>query len=158
MAKRLSKSSDRRQGSPDIYGQVKKVRDPRELFEACQAPEVPEIRPDVIIMAGGRGERFWPDEPRGDAEAADHAALEDAPSFSRPWTACVPLVPIENILIITNAVQAPTGAEAAAEAAEGKRDRRAGRPRHLRAQWRSARPSSARARPRRRWRCCPRTT
>ncbi|HOC01022.1 MAG TPA: mannose-1-phosphate guanylyltransferase [Verrucomicrobiota bacterium] len=59
----------------------------------------------VIIMAGGRGERFWPvsreDRPKQLlALLGSRSLLQDAVDRARP------LVPIENILVITNRVQA----------------------------------------------------
>jgi mannose-1-phosphate guanylyltransferase len=61
----------------------------------------------VIIMAGGRGERFWP--VSREATPKQLITLLGGRSFlQQAVDRVLPLVPIENILIITNAVQAPT--------------------------------------------------
>jgi len=61
----------------------------------------------VIIMAGGRGERFWP--VSREATPKQLITLIGGRSFlQQAVDRVLPLVPIENILIITNAVQAPT--------------------------------------------------
>ena len=59
----------------------------------------------VIIMAGGRGERFWPVSREATPKQlitllGDRSFLQQAVDRVRP------LVPAENILVITNAVQA----------------------------------------------------
>ncbi len=61
----------------------------------------------VIIMAGGRGERFWP--VSREATPKQLITLIGGRSFlQQAVDRVLPLVPLENILIITNAVQAPT--------------------------------------------------
>jgi mannose-1-phosphate guanylyltransferase len=61
----------------------------------------------VIIMAGGRGERFWP--VSREATPKQLITLLGERSFLQQAVDRVrPLVPLRNILIITNAVQAPT--------------------------------------------------
>jgi len=61
----------------------------------------------VVIMAGGRGERFWP--VSREKTPKQLITLLGGKSFLQQAVANVlPLVPIENIFIITNAVQAPT--------------------------------------------------
>ncbi|MGZ4961743.1 MAG: mannose-1-phosphate guanylyltransferase [Limisphaerales bacterium] len=60
----------------------------------------------VIIMAGGRGERFWPVSREKTPKQlvtliGTHSLLQQAVDR------VLPLVPIKNIYIITNAVQAP---------------------------------------------------
>jgi mannose-1-phosphate guanylyltransferase len=65
------------------------------------------VNPDhfVIIMAGGRGERFWPISR--EATPKQLITLLGTRSFLQQAVDRVkPLVPLENILIITNAVQA----------------------------------------------------
>ena len=65
-------------------------------------------KPDrfVIIMAGGRGERFWP--VSRETTPKQLITLLGGTSFLQQAVERVlPLVPLENILIITNAVQAP---------------------------------------------------
>ena len=60
----------------------------------------------VIIMAGGRGERFWP--VSREATPKQLITLLGGTSFLQQAVERVlPLVPLENILVITNAVQAP---------------------------------------------------
>jgi mannose-1-phosphate guanylyltransferase len=60
----------------------------------------------VIIMAGGRGERFWP-VSREKTPKQLLRLLGDRSFLQQAVDRVLPLVPIENILIITNAVQAP---------------------------------------------------
>jgi mannose-1-phosphate guanylyltransferase len=60
----------------------------------------------VIIMAGGRGERFWP--VSREKTPKQLITLLGKRSFLQQAVDRVrPLVPLKNILIITNAVQAP---------------------------------------------------
>jgi mannose-1-phosphate guanylyltransferase len=60
----------------------------------------------VIIMAGGRGERFWP--VSREKTPKQLATLLGGCSFLQQAVERVlPLVPLTNILIITNALQAP---------------------------------------------------
>src|SRR6195256_5520761 len=60
----------------------------------------------VIIMAGGRGERFWP--VSREKTPKQLITLLGKTSFLQQAVARVlPVVPIKNIFIITNAVQAP---------------------------------------------------
>src|SRR5665213_2162681 len=60
----------------------------------------------VIIMAGGRGERFWP--VSREKTPKQLVTLLGKTSFLQQAVARVlPLVPLKNIYIITNAVQAP---------------------------------------------------
>lgn len=60
----------------------------------------------VIIMAGGRGERFWP--VSREKTPKQLITLLGRKSFLQQAVANVtPLVPIENVIVITNAVQAP---------------------------------------------------
>ena len=61
----------------------------------------------VIIMAGGKGERFWP--VSREKTPKQLITLLGGKSFLQQAVERVlPLVPLKNILIITNAVQAPT--------------------------------------------------
>lgn len=61
----------------------------------------------VIIMAGGRGERFWP--VSREATPKQLITLLGRRSFlQQAVDRVLPLVPLRNILIITNAVQAPS--------------------------------------------------
>src|SRR5579859_1526439 len=60
----------------------------------------------VIIMAGGRGERFWP--VSREKTPKQLLALMGGRSFlQQAVDRVLPLVPLSNVLIITNEVQAP---------------------------------------------------
>ncbi|HEY3861184.1 MAG TPA: sugar phosphate nucleotidyltransferase [Verrucomicrobiae bacterium] len=60
----------------------------------------------VVIMAGGRGERFWP--VSREKTPKQLVTLLGGRSFlQQAVDRVLPLVPLKNILIITNAVQAP---------------------------------------------------
>ena len=60
----------------------------------------------VIIMAGGKGERFWPISREKTPKQL--ITLLGGKSFlPQAVERVLPLVPIQNVLIITNAVQAP---------------------------------------------------
>lgn len=60
----------------------------------------------VIIMAGGRGERFWPIS-REKTPKQLITLLGKRSFLQQAVDRVLPLVPIKNIIIITNAVQAP---------------------------------------------------
>src|SRR5271165_489890 len=60
----------------------------------------------VIIMAGGRGERFWP-VSREKTPKQLIALLGKKSFLQQAVERVLPLVPIKNILVITNAAQAP---------------------------------------------------
>ena len=60
----------------------------------------------VIIMAGGRGERFWP-VSREKTPKQLIKILGDKSFLQQAVERVLPLVPLKNILIITNAVQVP---------------------------------------------------
>src|SRR5271154_3330119 len=60
----------------------------------------------VIIMAGGRGERFWP-VSREKTPKQLITLLGKRSFLQQTVDRVLPLVPLKNILIITNAVQAP---------------------------------------------------
>ena len=60
----------------------------------------------VIIMAGGRGERFWP-VSREKTPKQLITLLGGSSFLQQAVERVLPVVPLENILIITNAVQAP---------------------------------------------------
>ena len=60
----------------------------------------------VIIMAGGRGERFWP-VSREKTPKQLVALLGGGSFLQQAVQRVLPLVPLKNILIITNAVQSP---------------------------------------------------
>src|SRR5437868_1851225 len=60
----------------------------------------------VIIMAGGRGERFWP-VSREKTPKQLIKLLGDRSFLQQAVDRVLPLVPLKNILIITNATQAP---------------------------------------------------
>lgn len=60
----------------------------------------------VIIMAGGRGERFWP-MSREKTPKQLIALLGERSFLQQAVDHVLALVPLKNVLIITNAVQAP---------------------------------------------------
>ena len=60
----------------------------------------------VIIMAGGRGERFWP-LSREKTPKQLIKLLGDKSFLQQAVANVLPLVPLKNIFIITNAAQAP---------------------------------------------------
>src|SRR3954469_21748596 len=62
----------------------------------------------VIIMAGGRGERFWP-VSREKTPKQLITLLGKKSFLQQAVDRVLPLVPIKNIFIITNEVQAPEG-------------------------------------------------
>ena len=60
----------------------------------------------VIIMAGGKGERFWP-LSRAKTPKQLITLLGKRSFLQQAVDRVLPLVPLKNILIITNAIQAP---------------------------------------------------
>src|SRR4051812_16407218 len=60
----------------------------------------------VIIMAGGKGERFWP-VSREKTPKQLITLLGKSSFLQQTVNRVLPVVPLKNILIITNAVQAP---------------------------------------------------
>src|SRR5947209_17473512 len=60
----------------------------------------------VIIMAGGRGARFWP-VSREKTPKQLITLLGKRSFLQQAVDRVLPLVPLKNILIITNSVQAP---------------------------------------------------
>ena len=60
----------------------------------------------VIIMAGGRGERFWP-VSREKTPKQLLKLLGDRSFLQQAVDRVLPLVPLKNIFIITNEAQAP---------------------------------------------------
>jgi mannose-1-phosphate guanylyltransferase len=60
----------------------------------------------VIIMAGGRGERFWP-VSREKTPKQLIKLLGDRSFLQQAVDRVLPVVPLKNILVITNATQAP---------------------------------------------------
>ena len=60
----------------------------------------------VIIMAGGRGERFWP-VSREKTPKQLITLLGGRSFLQQTVDRVLPVVPLKNIIIITNAVQAP---------------------------------------------------
>jgi mannose-1-phosphate guanylyltransferase len=71
---------------------VKSKTDPKDRF--------------VIIMAGGRGERFWP-VSREKTPKQLIKLLGNRSFLQQAVDRVLPLVPLKNVLIITNAAQAP---------------------------------------------------
>jgi mannose-1-phosphate guanylyltransferase len=68
--------------------------------------KTPEHDRYVIIMAGGRGERFWP-VSRERTPKQLVTLLGNRSFLQQAVDRVLPLVPLKNIYIITNAVQAP---------------------------------------------------
>src|SRR5206468_8365739 len=60
----------------------------------------------VVIMAGGRGERFWPVSREANPKQL-LTLLGDRSFLQQAVDRVLPLVPPKNIFIITNEVQAP---------------------------------------------------
>src|SRR3954452_5144681 len=60
----------------------------------------------VIIMAGGKGERFWP-VSREKTPKQLIRLLGERSFLQEAVERVLPLVPLKNILIITNSAQAP---------------------------------------------------
>src|SRR5438477_12969328 len=60
----------------------------------------------VIIMAGGKGERFWP-VSREKTPKQLLALLGGRSFLQQAVDRVLPLVPLRNILVITNELQAP---------------------------------------------------
>src|SRR5215510_6116720 len=60
----------------------------------------------VVIMAGGRGERFWP-VSREEMPKQLLTLLGKRSFLQQAVDRVLPLVPLKNILVITNEVQAP---------------------------------------------------
>src|SRR5260370_1464238 len=60
----------------------------------------------VIIMAGGKGERFWP-VSREKTPKQLITLLGNRSFLQQAVERVLPLVPIKNILVITNELQAP---------------------------------------------------
>ena len=85
----------------------------------------------VIIMAGGRGERFWP-VSREKTPKQLVTLLGKRSFLQQAVDRVLPLVPLKNIFVITNAVQAPEVRRQLPKLPEAKRRRRTGGARHLR--------------------------
>src|SRR5258707_2459586 len=69
-------------------------------------PKTPNTDRFVIIMAGGKGERFWP--VSREKTPKQLLSLLGVRSFlQQAVDRVLPLVPAKNILIITNSAQAP---------------------------------------------------
>src|SRR5262249_5954759 len=60
----------------------------------------------VVIMAGGKGERFWP-VSREKTPKQLLSLLGDRSFLQEAVDRVLPLVPLKSILVITNAAQAP---------------------------------------------------
>src|ERR1043166_5854901 len=60
----------------------------------------------VIIMAGGKGERFWP-VSREKTPKQLITLLGDSAFLQQAVDRVLPLVPLKNVLVITNELQAP---------------------------------------------------
>ena len=85
----------------------------------------------VIIMAGGRGERFWP--VSRDRMPKQLLTLLGKRSFLQQAVERVlPLVPVKNIFVITNEVQLPEVRKQLPQNSQGQSCRRTCWPRYLR--------------------------
>lgn len=73
---------------------------------ASKKPASPQSDRYVIIMAGGRGERFWP-VSREKTPKQLITLLGKRSFLQQTVDRVLPLVPLKNILIITNETQAP---------------------------------------------------
>ena len=73
----------------------------------------------VIIMAGGRGERFWP-LSREKTPKQLLTLLGKRSFLQQAVDRVLPLVPVKNIFVITNEVQAPEVRKQLPKIAEGK--------------------------------------
>src|SRR5512135_2880708 len=60
----------------------------------------------VVIMAGGRGERFWP-VSREQTPKQLLKLLGDRSFLQQAVDRVLPLAPLQNVLVITNEAQAP---------------------------------------------------
>src|SRR6266852_872732 len=69
-------------------------------------PKTPNADRFVIIMAGGKGERFWP-VSREKTPKQLLSLLGGRSFLQQAVDRVLPLVPMKNILVITNEVQAP---------------------------------------------------
>src|SRR5260370_1021698 len=69
-------------------------------------PKTPNADRFVIIMAGGKGERFWP-VSREKTPKQLLSLLGGRSFLQQAVDRVLPLVPLKNVLIITNQVQAP---------------------------------------------------
>ena len=69
-------------------------------------PKVNNNERFVIIMAGGKGERFWP-VSREKTPKQLITLLGERSFLQQAVDRVLPLVPIKNIIVITNEVQAP---------------------------------------------------
>lgn len=82
---------------------------PAKGSKPAKTPPVPKKRPAssrfVIIMAGGRGERFWP-VSREKTPKQLIRLLGERSFLQQAVDRVLPVVPPENVLIITNAAQA----------------------------------------------------
>src|SRR5260370_38113640 len=69
-------------------------------------PKTPNADRFVIIMAGGKGERFWP-VSREKTPKQLLSLLGGRSFLQQAVDRVLPLAPLKNILVITNEVQAP---------------------------------------------------
>lgn len=72
--------------------------------EAQSFPWTLMANPYIVIIAGGKGERFW---PQSRAERPKHLlpVVGDEPLLTQTVKRVLPIVPKENIFVITSAVQ-----------------------------------------------------
>ena len=86
---------------------------PKRAAAKPTTPAAPAKKPSgkvsqryVIIMAGGRGERFWP-VSREKTPKQLITLLGDGSFLQQAVARVTPVVPLKNILVITNETQAP---------------------------------------------------
>ncbi len=111
--KATAKSSAKSKPKPKAKAKAKVAAKPKAKASGKPAPRSASVALSsghedrfVIIMAGGRGERFWPLSREKTPKQLISLLWKE--SFLQQTVNRVrPLVPIENILIITNEVQAP---------------------------------------------------
>src|ERR1700722_4748144 len=85
----------------------------------------------VVIMAGGRGERFWP-LSREKLPKQLLALLGKKSFLQEAVERVLPLVPAKNIFVITNGAQLPEVRKQLPKTPQAQPRARPGRPRHLR--------------------------
>lgn len=101
VAKKVTPVKAKAKSKAEIAAPAKKASKPSKSVRAA----APKSDRYIIIMAGGRGERFWP--VSREATPKQLITLLGGRSFLQQAVDRVrPLVPAENILIITNSVQA----------------------------------------------------
>lgn len=111
MSSASKKTSKPARKTPAPRSAASKTAPPRKtaVKASAKAPAKPASRPTakdrfVIIMAGGRGERFWP-VSREKTPKQLLKLLGNSSFLQQAVERVLPLVPIKNVFIITNAAQ-----------------------------------------------------